>query len=90
MILSFYFLIIILLRSFLYLLRKVGMSSLLEVDRMVYLVGYRYLGHLLLGHKHNRKHHKHIFSYFLIFKVKQYYINVYRNFFLNIEDVLQR
>jgi hypothetical protein len=40
---------------------------------MEYLVEFRYLGHLLLGHKHNRKHHKHIFSYFLIFKLNNNY-----------------
>lgn len=61
--------IILLLKSLLFLLRKEDMSSFLVSFQMVYLVGYRYLGHLLLGHKHNRKHHKHIFSYFNFFKL---------------------
>ena len=62
-----YFSFIILLRSCLFQQRKAGMSNLLEVDRMEYLVEHRYLDHLLLGRKHNRKHHKHIFSSFFKF-----------------------
>ena len=82
-----YFSFIILLRNYLFLLRKEGMSNLLEVDRMEYLVEHRYLDHLLLGRKHNRKHHKHIFSSFFKFFKLNNNINVSHSFFLNTEDV---
>ena len=58
---------IILLRNYLFLLRKVDKPNQLEVVQMEYLVEHRYLDHLLLGHKRNRKRHKHIFSSFYFF-----------------------